>query len=364
MEQNIRRGKKKDRRVFHLVSTFIEHPHLFSALKFTFWDDPIVLQIIDQKIGTSEQLDKLWNKNNKDQNDNRRLKLEELIGYLKSPSNNLNRIIEWVPNYCNQNLLAVVDQVGHNQAKEGMKTIEDIMSIFAGCSLIMGTSFHSDNSTLGIFRSSNQDACKYLIYGDPFNKEEVIHYLQLYQESNEVDTEFVRLLLESSNKVEDLHTSSLWYRFREVTGFVPFSCWKVIRKKREIEEEGDEKIDQLFKILDNEHGKIIREVADQTYSFYSALKTKESATIVQGVGHSIPVKLSNIFRTFCSSARSNHFKSLRGVEVSIGGVINDQRLAWDLRHVSCGYNNEENQIHSPKALSTSIALGLLQVYSN
>jgi len=266
----------------------------------------------------------------------------------------------------------IVDQVGHRKAIEGLKTTEQIEGLFGSCLLVLGTSFHSKNE-VGIYGSSDQDGPMYFVFGDPYNEDEVISFLKLYQSSEhqeahpDVDEQILNELLDSyyyfkekeSQEEEekgDEESFYLWIQFREVTGFVPLSCWKIIEKDQENDEILEERLDRI-------NNKIVSKVCSDTYSFFlEILELPRSA------------QLKNFFQSFCKHSRNNYLQNLQQSLIPLenrstnlmrfGKIDGDNRISWDLRYVSCSYDNKEHCMSIPIALSGSIAAGLHMVFES
>ena len=278
-----------------------------------------------------------------------------------------------------------MDQVGHKKAIEGLKTTEQIEGLFGSCLLIIGTSFHSKNE-VGIYGSSDKDGPMYFIFGDPYNEDEVIEFLKLYQSSEEqeahpdVDEQILNELIasydsfkekelgmeeeledeekkgeikEEEEKEVEQDPSSLWIQFREVTGFVPLSCWKIIETDQEIDETLEERLDRI-------NNKIVSKVCSDTYSFF--LEISELPRSAQ---------LKTFFQSFCKHSRNNYLQNLQQSLIPLensthlmrfGNIDGDNRISWDLRYVSCSYDNKEHRMSTPIALSGSIAAGLHMVF--
>jgi len=264
----------------------------------------------------------------------------------------------------------IVDQVGHHDAKAGLKTTEQIVSLFGSCLLIIGTSFHSKNE-VGIYGSGNQGRAYYFIFGEPYNEDEVISYLKLYKSSEgshpDVDEQILNELIasyhifkenergmeeeeeenETGMEEEEQDPSSLWIRFREVTGFVPLSCWKIIERDEDYEDTLEERLDRINR-------EIISEVMAETLLFYEGISTTSKI-------------MSQETQSFLEMSRDNYLTKMQSMNgndavLNDGTVERDFRVAWDLRYVSCLYNNTKHRMSTPIALSGSIAAGLHKVF--
>jgi len=160
---------------------------------------------------------------------------------------------------------------------------------------------------------------------------------------------------EEEEKGED-KSLCLWIQFREVTGFVPLYCWKVIRKK----EEDFISTETLKERLESINKQIFTEVYNQSLTFYHELS---NGTRARSLGSSfapfLKVAISNYHRLEKDSQRTrinseynlNHFK-----------VYASERATWDLSYVDCSYDNQEYVIRNPIALSKSIIDGMWEVF--
>jgi len=180
-------------------------------------------------------------------------------------------------------LLLIVDQVGHQNAHEGLKTTSQVDSRFGSCLLVIGSCFTEPNNELKIYGSSSKPISRYFIFGEPYNEDEVISFLKLYQSSEDqeshpdVDEQILNELIASYHAFKENESQeeekgeeesfSLWIQFREVTGFVPLYCWKVIRKKEE-DFISTETLEERLKGLNKQ---IFTEVYKQSLIFYHEL---------------------------------------------------------------------------------------------
>jgi len=266
-------------------------------------------------------------------------------------------------------LLVIVDQVGHKKVIEGLKTTEQIEGLFGSCLLVLGTSFHSKNE-VGIYDSSDQPGSRYFVFGEPHNEDEVISFLKLYQSSKEqeahpdVDEQILNELIasyyafkekergmEEEEEKGEQDPSSLWILFREVTGFVPLTCWKVI-KNYDVSDELLVVPNSLEERLDFIHHEIVDDVTKNSREFYKALKNTDGDV--------------EEFQDVCELARDNYLQQVRNnrrddISLSTRPTGGNSRNAWDLRFVNCLYDNQVHKIHTPIALSGSIAAGLQMV---
>ena len=267
----------------------------------------------------------------------------------------------------------IVDQVGHHDAIEGLKTTEQIDDLFESCLLVIGSCFTEPKDELGIYGSSDQPRSRYFIFGEPYNEDEVISYLKLYQSPEEshpdVDEQILSELIasyhafkenesqeEEEEKEEDKELC-LWIQFREVTGFVPLTCWKVIRKKEE-DFISTETLEERLKSLNKQ---IFTEVYNQSLTFYHELS---NGTRFRSLGSNFPsflsVSISNFHRLEKDPQRTRNKK---GCCLSHFNVYGDERKTWDLSYVDCYYNNQEYIIRTPIALSKSIIDGMKEVFN-
>jgi len=244
--------------------------------------------------------------------------------------------------------------------------------------LVLGTSFHSTNE-VGIYDSSDQPRSRYFVFGDPYNEDEVIEFLKLYQSSEEqeahpdVDEQILNKLIDSyhyfkenegkeeekkeevkpdqvnGNQAIEQDPYSLWVLFREVTGFVPLTCWKIIEKDEDYEDTLEERLDRI-------NHEIISEVMVESLLFYKEMSTNQI--------------MSRETQSFLGIARDNYLIKMRSINTGNDIVLNEgevkgtQRMSWDLRYASCLYNNKKKYMSTPIALSGSIAAGLHKVFES
>jgi len=302
----------------------------------------------------------------------------------------------------------IVDQVGHHNAKAGLKTTEQIRNLFGSCTLVIGTCFTFSTMDIGIYGPNNKSESAYFIFGEPYNEDEVISYLKLYQSSEDQEShpdvdenilnelfasyhEFKENELKEDEKVkrrrqhyingryqnipvDKHHPSYAWYIFREVTGFVPLYCWNVIKKMDHLvcwhgkHEHGSN--DTLLYRLEYVERVMIEEVSTNSLMFYDQLE-KISQSKLSYFENFLKISIENFNRFYKNNYK--FIKAKRGphVDSSDRNQINSflrfmanipsMRDSWDLSYVSCGYKNLDNFMFSPICLSRVIADGMNQV---
>ena len=260
----------------------------------------------------------------------------------------------------------IVDQIGLDFSHEGLESSQKIVSNFGSCLLVIGACF-SLNNECGIYGSSTKSRSRYFIFGDPYNEDEVIEFLKLYQSSEgthpDVDEQILNELIASYHGFKEKETqmeledededssTSLWVRFREVTGFVPLYCWNIIEKKKNINETLQERLDRI-------NSEIISKVARKTRLFCFHISSKPAGPLYR-----------EEFQYFLSLSRDNYLRKVQNDKndktdfiLSDGTVYGNQRITWDLSFVTCSYINYDNVLHTPIALSKPIADGMLEVF--
>jgi len=267
--------------------------------------------------------------------------------------------------YVCSNLLVIVDQVGLDFARGGLKNTQKIADLCGDCLVVIGTWYIEPNNKLRIWGEETMGRSRYFVFGEPYNEDEVVEFLRLYQSSARgVNEQILDELLASygaykenqSREEEEMKggdedpSISLWIRFKEVTGFVPLFCWRVIidrRNRKTLEER-----------LEEYHEDLIDSVSSYTSSFYYALSKEPAGPLLQAN-----------YKEFCKIARDNYLiqneENVDGGSSSMNdlSVYGEERMSWNLRYVNCYYDNEENVLHTPIALSKTVADGFLQVLS-
>ena len=121
-----------------------------------------------------------------------------------------------------------------------------------------------------------------------------------------------------------------------MTGFVPLQCWDVI-----------EMVDNGLSLEETLNGQgmdLINEVAAESKRFYDTLPTESE---------------QKIWISFIKDA----YKSCLGETISSSSIGRNDWHCWDLRYISCGLEELKKKLcfYGPRALSKSIALGMMEV---